>query len=86
MKINLDIDATPAELRAFFGLPDLEPLQREILDKVRSQMLASMDTLDPTTLMKTFLPVQMQGMEAMQRFFWDAFKTASQERDTGKGE
>ena len=86
MKIKLDIEATPAELRAFFGLPDLEPMQREILDKVRSQMLASMDSLDPATLMKTFLPVQMQSMEAMQRFFWDAFKTTSQDRETGKPE
>ena len=30
MKITFDIDATPQELRTFFGLPHIEPLQNEM--------------------------------------------------------
>jgi hypothetical protein len=80
MKINLDIDATPAELRAFFGLPDLEPLQQDILERVRKNMMAGAEGFDPNTLMKAFLPLQVQSMEAMQHLFWDAFKSGMGER------
>jgi hypothetical protein len=29
MKIKLDIDCTPEEMRAFFGLPDVKPMQEK---------------------------------------------------------
>ena len=31
MKIKFDIEVTPQELRAFLGLPDVEPLQQELI-------------------------------------------------------
>ena len=31
MKVKIDIDCTPEEARTFFGLPDLGPLQKEML-------------------------------------------------------
>jgi kynurenine formamidase len=30
MKIKIDIDCTPQEARAFFGLPDVEPIQEAV--------------------------------------------------------
>jgi hypothetical protein len=75
MKIKVDIEATPAELRAFFGLPDLEPLQRDLVEKVRENMLSGMEGFDPMTLMKPFLPAYYQSMGALQKQFWDAFST-----------
>ena len=39
MKIKFDIEATPQELRSFFGLPDIESLQQEMLDRLREQPL-----------------------------------------------
>ncbi len=70
MKITINIDCTPAEARAFFGLPDIEPLQRKILDEVEKQMLANLHAMDPETLMKTWLPAGLQGLEQMQKAFW----------------
>jgi hypothetical protein len=31
MKITIDIDCTPGEARAFLGLPDVAPLQAEVM-------------------------------------------------------
>ena len=31
MKITVDVDVTPEELRQFFGLPNIEGLQEEML-------------------------------------------------------
>lgn len=72
MKIHFDIEATPQELRNFFGLPDLEPLQNEILDAVRKNMLTGMEGFDPASLMKPFLPEHLQMFTALQKVFWQA--------------
>ena len=83
MNIKFDVDATPEELRTFFGLPDVQPLQQEMLNKVRENMLAGMDGFDPMTLMKPFLPEHMQSLEAMQRQFWQGLATSATSTATG---
>jgi Family of unknown function (DUF6489) len=70
MKINVDIEATPQELRAFFGLPDVEGLQREMVEDVRRKWKAGMEGFDPATLLTPFLPEHLRSFEAMQRSFW----------------
>ena len=56
MKVKIDIDCTPEEARAFFGLPDLGPLQREMVSKMQDQMRAAMASMDPEALMKAWMP------------------------------
>jgi hypothetical protein len=73
MKITFDIDATPQELRAFFGWPDVEPLQKEMLEIVRRNMAAGAEGFDPLALMKPWLPPHLQSMEALQKRFWQAY-------------
>lgn len=73
MKITIDADVTPRELRTFFGLPDVKPLQDEMLDTIREKMRAGADGFDPISLMKPFMPQNMQSLEALQRAFWQAF-------------
>ncbi|KAB7622908.1 DUF6489 family protein [Alkalilimnicola sp. S0819] len=83
MKIRVDVDATPEELRSFFGLPDVGPLQDEILAKVREKMLAGAEGYDPLTLMKPFLPEGMQSFEGMQRMFWEAMRQGMEMNSRG---
>ena len=71
MKIKLDIEATPQELRSFFGLPDIEPLQNEMLELIRKNMSAGIEGYDPMTLMKPFLPEHMQAFTTLQKNFWN---------------
>jgi len=72
MKIQFDIDATPQELRTFFGLPNLEPLQNEMLDFIRKNMAAGVEGFDPATMMKPFLPEHMQSLTTLQKKLWQA--------------
>jgi hypothetical protein len=72
MKIHFDIDATPQELRSFFGFPNIEPLQNEMLEMIRKNMSVGMEGFDPLTLMKPFLPEHMQSLTALQSAFWQA--------------
>ena len=82
MKVKFDIDATPEELRRFFGLPDIEPLQKEMLEKLREQLLSGNEELDLTKLMNPLLPEHLRSMESMQKAFWQAFSEDSEEKET----
>ena len=72
MKVKVEIDATPQELRSFFGLPDVEPVQNELMEKLRTSMASGLEQYDPATLMKLYLPPQMPSFEAMQKSFWES--------------
>jgi Family of unknown function (DUF6489) len=69
MKISLDIDCTPEELRGFFGLPDVKPMQEELLKEVAARLRANLAALDPETLLKTWLPAGLRGFEQLQELF-----------------
>ena len=68
MKISIDIDCTPSEARRFFGLPDLEPLQTEMMEVLKTRMMKSLDLMDPEALAKAWFPIGAQGMDQFQKF------------------
>lgn len=73
MKVNVEIDCTPQEARAFFGLPDLQPMQGRILDEIESRMKTALSSMEPEAVFKTWLPATMQGVEQvqqLQQMFW----------------
>lgn len=77
MKITIDVEATPQEVRSFFGLPNIEPLQNEMVEMMRKNMVSGMEGFDPMTVMKVFLPEQSQAFNNFQQTFWKVM--------TGKG-
>ncbi len=79
MKINFDIDATPQELRTFFGLPDVETLQKEMMDQIRKKMLEGVEGFDILSIMKPMLPEHLLSVSSLQKSFWDAFTKTSGE-------
>ena len=69
MRIKLDIDCTPEELRGFFGLPDVRGMQEQLLKEVEKRMRAGVEALDPEAMLRTWLPAGMQGFEKLQEMF-----------------
>lgn len=72
MKISIDIDCTPEEARTFFGLPDIEAFQKEMLE-MQKRMTEHMAAMNPEDLMKQWMPTGMQAMERMQEAFMSQF-------------
>ena len=70
MKVTINVDCTPEEARVFLGLPDVQPMQRALMDQLQDRMSANLAAMDPDTLTKTWLPLGMQNLEQWQRFFW----------------
>jgi hypothetical protein len=69
MKISLDIDCTPEELRGFFGLPDVKPMHEQLMKEVEERMRANLKALDPETMLKTWLPAGLKGFDQLQEMF-----------------
>lgn len=72
MKIKLDIDCTPEEARKFFGLPDVEPMQKALMQQMQDKISENINQLDPENMMKIWMPQGMQGFDQMQNMFWNA--------------
>jgi hypothetical protein len=76
MKINIDIDCTPQEVRAFLGLPRVEAMQDALVAKLQERLAKSLDAMDPEALMKLWLPGGAQGLAQLQERFWSQFMGA----------
>ena len=72
MKVTVNIDCTPQEARTFFGQPDLQPMQEAILRQVQEKIMANLSAMDPETIMKSWVPASLQGMEQLQQAFWSS--------------
>lgn len=79
MKIKVDIDCTPEEARAFLGLPDVAPLQEAVMARLQEQLTANLAAMDPEALLKTWLPVGLQGLDQAQKAFWAQFAAAGRQ-------
>jgi hypothetical protein len=69
MKISLDIDCTPEEMRNFFGLPEVQPLQQALLKEVQERISANIKAMDAKALIETWLPATLKGFEQLQQMF-----------------
>lgn len=77
MKVTINIDCTPEEARAFLGLPDVRPLQDAMMAELRQRMEQTIRSMDPETMLKTWLPASLEGFEQMQKMFWSQMGSAS---------
>ena len=70
MKITINIDCTPAEVRQYMGLPDVAPMQEAMLRELQERMMANVVALQPAEMIKTWLPMGLDGWLEMQKAFW----------------
>ena len=80
MTIKLDIDCTPEEVREFFGLPRIKPVQEELLKEVQERLRANIKAMDPEAMLKTWLPATIQGFEQLQEMFLRQMGRAGEKR------
>ena len=54
MKVTVEVDCTPIEARTFFGLPDVQPMQAAMMDKVQDKMMANLDKFAPESIIQSW--------------------------------
>ena len=77
VKIRIDVNLTPEEARRFFGLPDVKPLQDELLEHMADKVRAGAEGLDPSSILAPFVATNMSAYEAMQKAFWKGLSGVS---------
>ncbi len=69
MKITMNVECTPEEARAFLGLPDVKPMQEQLMQEVQERMAANIRAMEPETMLRTWLPATLKGFEQLQEIF-----------------
>ena len=68
MKFNIELDITPKELRQMMGLPDVEDMQKGVVDKVQEKLFKAIDdSTNVETLFEQFLPLGAMGAGQLQK-------------------
>ena len=67
MKFTVEADCTPAEARAFLGLPDISPLNDRLVEEVQRRMEDNIALLKPEELMKTWMTFGGQAQEQFMK-------------------
>jgi len=67
MKINVDVDLSPEELRRLFGLPDFTPTQELIVEALTRQVEKGLDGSLLPSMMRAVVEGGMQSFEAYQK-------------------
>jgi len=66
------------------GLPDVEPLQAEVMAEIQRRAMQALAMTDPQQLLKNWVPWGAQGLETFQSFMRAA--TGAQQKNANKDE
>jgi Family of unknown function (DUF6489) len=86
MKITVDLDITPEELRRLFGLPDVEAFQRQLMDDIRARMAAGAEGYDPIKLFQPYMSGTLASWDLFQKALVSAAALAGKGGGKAKGE
>lgn len=85
MKISVDVDLTPEELRRLFGLPDFTPAQELVVERLTRQIEKGLDGSLVPSMMKAIVEGGMQSFDAYQKLVTNLVnaggRTGSEESD-----
>ncbi|NRA25168.1 MAG: hypothetical protein HRU08_11990 [Oleispira sp.] len=69
MKINIEFDMTPEELRRAMGLPDVQEFQNEVMKGMMDKMMSGEEGYDAISLFKPMMAESMKSMDQVQQTF-----------------
>ncbi len=67
MKVSVDLDLTPEELRRLFGLPDLSPIQALVVERITRQVEKGMDSNLIAGITRSIITGGVQSWDAYQK-------------------
>ncbi|MCK7583076.1 MAG: DUF6489 family protein [Chromatiales bacterium] len=77
MKVTVDFDITPEEVRKLFGLPDVEAFQRQLMDDIRERMNAGVEGYDPLKLFQPYMAGTLASWDFFQKMLTNLPSAAS---------
>lgn len=83
MKMTVNVECTPLEARQFLGLPNLEPMQAAVMERLEKKMLDEMDRYTPENLMKSWFTALPGTAERMQEMVMNFFRQGARPEQRG---
>lgn len=77
MKMNVEIECTPVEARAFLGLPNVEPLNDHLVAEMKRRMDENIAMMKPEELMKSWMSFGVQAQDQFRRLMEMAATSAT---------
>ena len=77
MKVTVEVDCTPAEARAFLGLPDVAPLNEHLVAEMQRRMDENITAMKPEELMKSWTSYGLQAQDQFRKLMEAAVQTKS---------
>ncbi len=66
MKFRIEVDCTPAEARAFLGLPDVAPMQQGVMKELDKRVRDNLKYIDPQEIVRLWLTSTVRGVEEVR--------------------
>ncbi len=77
MKAKVEVDCTPAEARAFLGLPDVAALNEHLVGEMKARLDANLAMLAPEDLMRNWMTLGGQASEQFLKLMTAATQGAA---------
>ena len=77
MKMTIEVDCTPEEARRFKGLPDVSPLNDQLVKEMQSKITANMSLLSPEDFVKNWMAFGTGAQEQFRKLLEVGLKAAS---------
>jgi hypothetical protein len=69
MKATIEIDCTPDELRATMGLPDVKPLQENLMKDLENRIKEAADRMAPENIIRSWFSMMPIQSEQLRNLF-----------------
>ena len=86
MKINIEFDLTPEELRQAMGLPDVQEFQNEVMKGMMEKMMSGEEGYDAMSLFKPMMSESMKSMDQVQQTFMNLMTGFASSRSSSTSE
>jgi hypothetical protein len=85
MKLNITVDCTPEEARAFLGLPDVAPLNETLVSAVKQRIEQNIELVSPEFYLKQWYSMGGQATDSFMQMMSAGARAAAGETPAKKG-
>ncbi|MEE4360452.1 MAG: DUF6489 family protein, partial [Pseudomonadales bacterium] len=80
MKVNVELELSPEEMRRLLGLPDVGPVNDMLVDRLKDQVEKGLDGTLLRNMVQGMIKGGTQGFEAYQSLLGTLFRGAREQR------
>ncbi len=79
MKLNITVDCTPEEARAFLGLPDITPVNETLVAAIRQRIEQNIEMVSPEFYLKQWYSMGGQATDSFMQMMAAGARAAAGE-------